>query len=235
MNYKSIQRSSAAGQVIKEILNNIMGGTLKPGEKLPTEREFAKMFRVGRSTVREAVSALAVIGYLEVVQGRGIFLKRDVKSGKPASFEFNDIQLAASIINMVEVREILECSTVKLAARRARPKDIQRIEEAFYKMKKTANDVQAFTQNDFDFHIALAQATGNAMILDMMKGIVKKVHKAYESFKSRALFQTDTAVFTAEKIVECIKKGDGEEASNQMHKHLRLVATELKQMIPEIR
>ena len=75
MNYKNIQRSSAAGQVIKEILNNIMEGTLQPGEKLPTEREFAEMFRVGRSTIREAVSALAVIGYLEVVQGRGIFLK----------------------------------------------------------------------------------------------------------------------------------------------------------------
>jgi len=234
MNYRSIQRSSASEQVMKEILNNITEGRLKPGEKLPTEREFAKMFEVGRSTIREAVSALAVIGYLEVIQGRGIFLKKNVKPGQPARFEFNDIQLAANIIDMVEVREILECNSVKLVARRAGPEDIQRIEEALSKIKKTANDIKAFTRNDFAFHIALAQATGNDMILDMMEGIVKKIHKAYGNFKNRALFQTDTAVFTAEKIVACIKNGDGEGASAQMHKHLRLVTTEVRQMIPEL-
>ncbi len=234
MNYRSIQRSSASEQVMKEILNNITKGRLKPGERLPTEREFSKMFKVGRSTVREAVSALAVIGYLEVVQGRGTFLKRDVKPGKPARFDLSDIQMAANIIDLVEVREILECNAVKLASRRAGPEDIQRIEEALSEVKKTADNIKAFTRNDFAFHIALARATGNAMILDMMEGIIKKIHKAYGNFRNQVLFQTDTAVFTAEKIVECIKNGDGEGASAQMHKHLRLVTTEVRQMIPEL-
>lgn len=235
MNYRSIQRSSAAEQVMKEILNSITEGALKPGDKLPTERELAKMFKVGRSTVREAVSALAVIGYLEVVQGRGTFLREDVETRKQTSFDFSDIQVAANIIDLVEVRAILECNAVKLAAQRAKPEDLQRIDKALANMKNAGLDMDAFTQHDFEFHIAVAQATGNAMILDMMKGIVEKVHKAYGNFKNRSLFQSDTAVATAEKIVASIKTGDGERAADQMHNHLRLVTTELKQMIPDIR
>jgi len=235
MNYRNIQRSSASEQVMKAILGNIKEGTLKPGEKLPTERKLAKMFGVGRSTVREAVSALAVVGYLEVIQGSGTFLKMDVKSGESATFDFSDIQVAANIIDLVEVREILECNAVKLAARRAEPEDLERIEGIVTQMKKTVADFNAFTPHDCDFHIALAQATGNATILEMMKGIVKKIHNSYGNFKSRSLFQTETAVFTAEKIVACIKNGDGEEASRQMYNHLRLVTTGLKQMIPQVR
>ena len=68
-----------------------------------------------------------------------------------------------------------------------------------------------------------------------MKNIVEKVHKAYGNFKKRSLFQRDTAVTTAEKIVASIKTGDGDGAADQMHNHLRLVTTELKQMIPDIR
>ena len=126
MNYRSIQRRSAAEQVMKEILNSITEGSLKPGDKLPTERELAKMFGVGRSTVREAVSALAVIGYLEVVQGRGTFLRADVETTKKAHFDFSDIQVAANIIDLVEVRAILECNAVKLAAQCAKPEDLPR-------------------------------------------------------------------------------------------------------------
>jgi GntR family transcriptional repressor for pyruvate dehydrogenase complex len=199
---------------MKEILESIKSGDLKPGDKLPPERELTKMFGVGRSTLREAVSALVLVGYLEVIQGRGTFLRKDFQPANLSAMELSDIQTAASIIDLVEVREILEC-------------------DALAKMKETVDDYKRFSDHDFNFHIALAQATGNNMILEMMKLIVNKVHEQYDRFNPKTLFQTDKAVFTAEQIVASITNGEAEKAAGFMRDHLNLVTTELKRMVPD--
>jgi GntR family transcriptional repressor for pyruvate dehydrogenase complex len=218
---------------MKEILDSIQSGVLKPGDKLPPERELTKMFGVGRSSLREAISALVLVGYLEVIQGRGTFLRNDFQPANLSAMELSDIQTAASIIDLVEVREILECNAVKLAARRAKTDDIRQINDALAKMKKTIDDYSRFSDCDFNFHIALARATGNNMILEMMKLIVNRVHDQYDRFNPKTLFQTDKAVFTAEKIVASITRGEAEKAAGYMRDHLNLVTTELKQMVPE--
>jgi GntR family transcriptional repressor for pyruvate dehydrogenase complex len=233
MNYKTIQRSSASELVIKEILESIKSGALMPGDKLPPERELTKMLGVGRSTLREAISALVLVGYLEVIQGRGTFLRKDFQPANLSAMELSDIQTAASIIDLVEVREIIECNAVKLAARRAAADDIRRIKAALARMKETVDDYKRFSEHDFDFHIALAQATGNEMILEMMKLIVNKVHEQYDRFTPKTLFQTDKAVLTAEQIVASISNGEAEKAADFMQDHLNLVTTELKRMVPE--
>ena len=188
MNYRTIQRSTTSELIMNEILESINSGDLKPGDKLPPERELTKMFGVGRSTLREAISALVLVGYLEVIQGRGTFLRKDFQPANLSAMELSDIQTAASIIDLVEVREILECNAVKLAARRAKPDDIRRINDTLAKMKETVDDYKRFSGHDFNFHIALAQATGNNMILEMMKLIVNKVHKQYDRFNRKTAF-----------------------------------------------
>ncbi len=233
MNYRTIQRSSTSELVMKEILESIKSGDLKPGDKLPPERELTKMFGVGRSTLREAISALVLVGYLEVIQGRGTFLKIDFQSVNLSALELSNVQIAASIIDLVEVREILECNAVKLAARRAKSDDIRLIIDALAKMKETVDDYKRFSDHDFNFHIALAQATGNNMILEMMKLIVNKVHEQYDRFNPKTLFQTEKAVFTAEQIVASITNGEAEKAAGFMRDHLNLVTIELKRMVPE--
>ncbi len=233
MNYRTIKRSSTSELVMKEILESIKSGDLKPGDKLPPERELTKMFGVGRSTLREAISALVLVGYLEVIQGRGTFLRKDFQPANLSAMELSDIQTAASIIDLVEVREILECNAVKLATRRAKSDDIRLIIDALAKMKETVDDYKRFSDHDFNFHIALAQATGNNMILEMMKLIVNKVHEQYDRFNPKTLFQTEKAVFTAEQIVASITNGEAEKAAGFMRDHLNLVTIELKRMVPE--
>jgi GntR family transcriptional repressor for pyruvate dehydrogenase complex len=218
---------------MKEILESIKSGELKPGDKLPPERELTKMLGVGRSTLREAISALVLVGYLEVIQGRGTFLKIDFQSVNLSALELSNVQTAASIIDLVEVREILECNAVKLAARRADSNDIRRISEVLARMKETVDDIKRFEEHDFDFHITLAEATRNQMIFEMMKLIVKKVHKPYDRFIHKTLFQPDKAVFTAEQIVSSIASGEEEKAAGYMRDHLNLVTTELKRMVPD--
>ena len=222
-----IKRSSTSELVMKEILDSIQSGALKPGDKLPTEHELTKMFGVGRSSLREAMSALVLVGYIEVIQGRGTFVKKDLQSLDLSAFELRDIQAAASIIDIIEIREILECNTARLAARRADSNDIHRMQTILARMKKNADNIKRFSEHDFDFHVALAEASGNEMILQMMKFIVKKVHEEYVRLKHETLFEADEAIITAEKIVASVAGGEEEKAE----KHLHLVTVELKRMV----
>ena len=234
MNYKTIQRSSTSELVIKEILDSIKADRLKPGDKLPPERELTQMFGVGRSTLREAISALVLVGYLEVVQGRGTFLKNDFQPLSLSAIELSDVYAATSIIDLLEAREILECNAAKLAARRADPTDIRLFQKALAKMKASAADVKRFSEHDIDLHMAIAHATGNVMIFEIMKLILKRVYKQYGRFKHQTLFQTDKAIVTAEQIISSIINGEEEGASKHMQAHLNLVATELKRLVPDV-
>jgi GntR family transcriptional repressor for pyruvate dehydrogenase complex len=219
---------------MREILASIESGQLKPGDKLPTERELGKMFGVGRSTIREATSALTLLGYLEVIQGKGTFLKSDLRLGRSSHFALNAIRAAANIIDLVEVREILECQAVRLAVQRADSEDIHRIRRAVSKMKEATGDLSRFIAHDAAFHVSLARATGNQMIHEMMKHIVENVHNEYEKFMPKALFQLDRAADTADGILACLVAGDGDQAAEMMADHLNLVTTKLKQLIPDV-
>ncbi len=234
MTFRSIQRSSTPELVAREILNSIETGQLKPGDKLPTERELTKMFGVARSTIREAVSALAMLGYLEVAQGRGTFLRKDLKLANPSDFALSDIQAVANIMDLVEVREMLESNVVRLAAERADAEDIHLIRKTVMQMKANVDDLESFVKHDFEFHIALARATGNRMIYEMMKQIVENVHREYEKFMPKALFRRDQAALTAERILTSLANGDGDAAAEVMAEHLNLVNTELKSLIPDV-
>lgn len=228
MKYKTVKRNSTPELVMKQILTSIESGQLKPGDKLPTEHQLSKIFGVGRSTVREATSTLSMLGYLQSIQGKGCFVREDLDPDKATGFVLQDIQAATNIIDLVEVREIMECNVVRLAALRADSEDIGRIQNACLKMKETMSDLNRFTEHDFEFHIALARSSGNRMILEMMKRIVENVHKEYDKFRPNALFQRDKAVLTAEQIVNFVARGEGEKAASSMQEHLNLVTTEIK-------
>ena len=235
MNYKTVKRNSTPELVMKQILKSIETGQLKPGDKLPTEHQLSDMFGVGRSTIREATSTLSMLGYLKSIQGKGCFVREDLDPGKATDFALQDIQAATNIIDLVEVREIMECNVVRLAARRADSQDIERLQNACLKMKATMDDLNRFTEHDFEFHVALARSSGNQMILEMMKRIVEKVHGAYEKFRPDALFQRDKAVLTAEQIVNFVARGEGEKAASSMQEHLNLVTTEIKRKLPDVK
>ncbi|CAB5110581.1 hypothetical protein D3OALGB2SA_2381 [Olavius algarvensis associated proteobacterium Delta 3] len=234
MNYKTVKRKSTCKQVMKQILESIESGRLQPGDQLPTEQQLIEMFGVGRSTIREATSTLSMLGYLQSIQGKGCFVSEDLDPVKATGFALQDLQAATNIIDLVEVREILECNVVRLAASRADSEDVERIQTACSKMKDNMEDLNRFIKHDFEFHIALARSTGNQLILEMMKRIVEKIHAEYDKFRPHALFQRDEAILTAEHIVNFVANGEGEKAARSMQEHLNLVTTEIKRKLPDV-
>lgn len=233
MKITAIQKASTPELVVRELLQNIKNGSLKPGEKLPPERELAQAFGVSRSSVREAISAMVLVGYMEVTQGKGIFVKDDIPSPYIFSSALRDVLDAYWTLDVIETRQIMECSLVKLAAMRADRQDIQRLRDTLGRMKKNIDNLEGFYQADFDFHNAICEATNNEVMSEMLKIIIAKTHAHYMKFMPDALCRPEEAVATAERIVDWIEERNAERACEEMVKHLNLVSSELIRLIPE--
>ncbi|MEJ2731136.1 MAG: FadR/GntR family transcriptional regulator [Deltaproteobacteria bacterium] len=231
MKFKTIQKSSTPEIIINEIIQHIKSGELKPGHKLPTERDMSEMFGVGRSSIREAIKGLVLSGYLESSQGKGTFIRKDLPLNDLTLLNLQHAWAAEQILELMELREILECNAVRLAAERANSEDIRRIHDALERMQACKTDIKKFYDPDFDFHVAIAEATHNKMICETMKQIIEKSHESYEKFMPDRLCPPEQAIQTARQIVSCIEAGEAEEASRCMKAHLGLVGIELQRVV----
>jgi GntR family transcriptional repressor for pyruvate dehydrogenase complex len=233
MKISTIQKASTPELVVRELLQNIKQGSLKPGDKLPPERELAQAFGVSRSSVREAISAMVLVGYMEVTQGKGIFVKDDIPSPYVLSSTLRDVLDAYWTLDVIETRQIMECSLVKLAVMRAGKNDIAKLRQTLHRMEENIDNLEGFYKADFEFHNAICEATNNEIMSEMLKIIIAKTHAHYMKFMPDALCKPNEAVSTARKIVDCIEEGKAEQASQAMIEHLNLVSSELVRLIPE--
>lgn len=231
MKFKTIQKSSTPEIIINEIVEHVKSGQLKPGDKLPTERDMSQMFGVGRSSIREAIKGLVLSGYLESAQGKGTFIRKDLPINDLDLNHLQNTLIAERIVELMELRQILECNAVKLATERALAKDIQRITQALERMQACQANVQEFYDPDFEFHVAIAEATHNEMISEMLKLIIEKSHEYFQKFMSDRLCPPEQAIVTAQRIVDCLRIGDGQKASDYMKAHLGLVELELQRVV----
>jgi GntR family transcriptional repressor for pyruvate dehydrogenase complex len=171
--YKVIQASRLYEQIVQQIEESILKGQLNEGSQLPAERDLAKQFGVSRTAVREAIKALQEKGLVDAFPGRGTFvtngtsnsmrrsLDRIIKSGEPDGLAY-----------LVEVREILEPEIAALAAVRATEQDLTAMREALDVMDNAGRDSDAFIEADLDFHLALAEAAANPIVLSLIDSIV---------------------------------------------------------------
>jgi len=218
--------------IVNQIMKHVETGKLKTGDQLPSERELCKIFGVGRSSVREAIRALVVSGNLEVIQGKGTFL-RDVSNVVDQLAVLENTLSVVPILDLMEAREILEIKAVRLAADRVDRADIQRIQAAINKMAASHEDIRLFYEADMEFHIALAGAADNMVISEMMKVIWKMVHKYRNRFMITSRDLRDKSISSAREILRLVARGEGEKAGEEMRRHLNDVDTNLKDMLSE--
>jgi GntR family transcriptional repressor for pyruvate dehydrogenase complex len=152
---------------------SISGGKLKPGDQLPAERELALQFGVSRSAVREAVKTLCEKGLVEAYSGRGTF----VTGGKSQSARHSLHWLMNSADPqrdryVTELREILEPEFTALAAARIEEQQLDMMRDAIDVMDRSMQNPDAYIEADLDFHLALAEAAGNPLILALLDSIV---------------------------------------------------------------
>jgi len=171
--YQAVRAARLYEQIVDQIEESIRERRLKPGDQLPGERELAQQFGVSRTAVREAMKTLCEKGLVEAYSGRGTF----VTSGKSQSAKHSRNWLINSgdVLDaryVTELREILEPEFTALAATRIEDQQLAMMREAVDVMDRSMQDPEAYIEADLDFHLALAEAAGNPLILSLLDSIV---------------------------------------------------------------
>jgi GntR family transcriptional repressor for pyruvate dehydrogenase complex len=221
--YKVIQTSRLYEQIVQQIEESILKAALKPGDQLPAERELAHQFGVSRTAVREAVKALREKGLVEAHPGRGTF----VTDGTSHSIRQTlDWILRAGpetgAAHVVEVREILEPAIAALAASRVDDDAIASMREAVAVMDHARRDPEAFIEADLDFHLALAEAAANPLILSLIDSIVAVLREQrMRIFKVEG--GPERGQYHHKRILDAIEHRDPQAAREAMRAHLQQV------------
>jgi GntR family transcriptional repressor for pyruvate dehydrogenase complex len=233
MTFETIKKSSAPEMVAEQIIGKITAGELVPGTRLPSQRDLARMLGVGRSSVREAINALVVMGYLEPQQGRGTFIRESLPDGDAGMEKLAAAFSAGSIFDLMEARSLLECRSAALAAERADVRQIRDLKAAMRRVAETANDYAIFLDADIRFHAAVADAAGNVVLCELTKLVLEKVVAHHAELKTALLppAYREVSITTAAKVVEAIETGDADAAERWMASHLDAIRDELKHIL----
>jgi GntR family transcriptional repressor for pyruvate dehydrogenase complex len=215
--------SKITEMITDRIRGMIQEGVLKPGDKLPTEKELCEGFGVGRSSVREALQSLEYLGMVESRPGIGRFLSQD----SMALLDSQNWRLTleqASTFELMEARRILEATTARLAAERATDEVIARLEGLLEAMKAVMDDnMDLFFEKELDFHLTLAGACQNAVLTELVNILILRVNKNAERFLRTLTYTFERTVRQFEAILKALQDGDPILAGDSMHEHLDIV------------
>ena len=221
--YLPIQTERLYEQIVVQIENRIMTGQLKLGEQLPAERELAEQFAVSRTAVREAVKILREKGLIEIRPGRGTFVRNGTTGAVRQSLGLlMKFESGKDLVNLVEVRELLEPEIAALAATRISDEYISAMAEAIQTMDTALENVDVFVEADLDFHLALAEGTQNPIIPILMDSIIELLR---EQRKRTGLADGGLGRGQAhhKKIMAAILQRDPQAARQAMQDHMQQV------------
>jgi GntR family transcriptional repressor for pyruvate dehydrogenase complex len=173
-NVEPIRREPLAAEVARRLVDYLLSGGVEPGTRIPSERQLAEAFGVGRSAVREAIAALTLIGLIEVRHGDGTFLKRPESPLLPQVVEWGLLLGEKRTADLVEARQKIEVDIAGLAALRRGDEDLAILAKHLSRMEGEAREGGqdgAFVDADVAFHLRLAEAGGNSALRDVLSSI----------------------------------------------------------------
>jgi len=225
MSFKIIEKKSTLEVIVQQIKNQIKEGILKPGEKLPSERKLADLLRVGRSSVREAIQALAFSGYLEVIQGKGTYISEIAPKYDEIVNFFSGFS-NYSLDYLMEARIMLESEFARLAALNAKREEIDAIEKIFNEICNSKSTNTSFVK-DLELHLAIAEATHNPIMNGFMKIIGEMLYKETQKIIEGSKNIRENNIETIKGLVQAIKQRNGDKAKKVMIKHIRDIKASL--------
>lgn len=230
-NIDPIKREPLATEIARRLVDYILSGEVEPGNRMPSERQLAEAFGVGRSAMREALKALTLIGLIEVRQGDGTFLKKADASLLPQVIEWGLLLGEQRTMDLVEARQHIEVVLAGLAARRRSSADVAELQRLLRAMEAAIDDNQAFVEADVAFHLKLADAAGNSILKDVHSGI----QALLRAWISRVIASANSAVPSYSEhvpIVAAIEEGDPIAAAAAMERHMESAADRLRRALP---
>ncbi len=224
--FQPIEERRLYMRIVKQIEEMIYRGELKRGDKLPSERELKQKLNVSRASIREAFSALEMVGIIESRPGEGTFIKQADGNNllHPLSLI---LMLEDNIVEeLVELRRVLEVDCARLASERATAEDIKLLEEYVRVMDERAGYDDSCIKADRNFHYAIARASGNRVLYDVMMAISEAMDFHIKNTRTALVSDVGTMrKFNVQhkRILQAIKEHDPDGAMHAMREHLNYV------------
>lgn len=220
MKFRTLKSERLSDKVVQEILNMIEAGKLKPGDKLPTEIEFAEQLGVSRGILREALTILQQQGYISRKPKDGTYI-RDLPEKNIVNEPIITMFKKASYRDLLELRESLEQKAVELAIERAKDDEIIEIERMLdnINLSKEKSSMSILDQN---FHLKLAELSKNVLLINFINLYYDLIREIGESSFKKAK-RKEEVIEEHRKIIKAIKERDIEKAKHAVVYHLGMV------------
>ncbi len=225
MSFKTIKRESTLEIIVQQIKEQIKKGILKSGEKLPSERKLADLLGLSRTSVREALQALAFSGYLEIIQGKGTYIAK-VATKYDEIINFFSGFSNYSLDYLMEARIMLEGEFARLAALNANQEEIDVIERIFNEMCDS-KDTNTFFVKDLELHLTIAKTTHNPIMDGLMKIIGEMIYKETEKIIKVSIDTRENSIQTIGNLIQAIKQRNANQAKELMVRHIRNIKVSL--------
>jgi len=222
-NFQPLDRRKVYEQVAEQLLAQIGARHLRPGDALPSERELTESFGVGRSSIREALRMLESQGVITSVNG-GTFevahASNPLNSSLQLVFTLDD---QTGVHDLFELRRVIDCEAAAIAATRRTDEHLAQMALAIDEMERALpGHGEAFVLADLRFHLAIAEATGNRLILYAMQAARDVVRRALLSVV-RVPQSPESAIVEHRGVYEAVRSGNPDWARNAMREHLERV------------
>ncbi len=232
MTGRPVKHVKIADQVADELQDWFRSGELTPGMRLPPERELAAQFGVSRTSLRDALRRLELLGYLDARQGDGTYVR--VPDGETMSQPFRNLMssLPQNAADLLEFRMLLEPEVAALAAVRLTPLARQELGDSLARQQALPDQSPRLGREDALFHDALARAAGNTVVLRVLATLRDLLHDvrviALPAAGSRR------TVSEHERIVQAVLAQDRDGARQAMREHLQDVTQTYRKAVESL-
>jgi GntR family transcriptional repressor for pyruvate dehydrogenase complex len=215
--------------VARQIQTMIQAGQLKPGEKIPSQREFSQKFGISRASLREALLTLETLGLLKTEAGRGTFVTdasrgESSQSSSMAPWRYSD---SYSVFDVFQTRILLEGEIARLSAGRLSQAQLEKMEKATQTMEEcwASQDLLANVEADLEFHATIVSACANTML----KALYQTVRDQVTETQRQPIPITDPermrqSIAEHRRIIAALRANDGYDARSEMEAHIRNTA-----------
>lgn len=240
VNFGPLERSKTYELVVREIKEQIYAGRLRPGDRLPGERQLSEQLQVSRPSVREAVRILETLQIVRSRPGNSIHSGLIVSTAPSRALtDLIGIHVALSsysIAEVINVRMALEVQSVRRIASSIETTDISGVRDTAAKMRDQSLDKKSFFDLDTELHLGLARSSSNALLADLMAALREAIRRpmaaAFENGTkwpewSRAICQEH------EEILAAVAAGNADEAERLMRHHIEVFYREMESALSE--
>lgn len=228
--FSPVKTNKKSDEVYNQLFSLISSGKLKPGDKIPSERDLAGEFRISRQSIREALNRAEIMGLIKVRQGEGSFILSSVKGALKPPLTLIIEQEAERIFEFLEIRKLVEGWCVEKAAEQATGEELQNMREILEKMKQVVSKDKQWEALDLELHLSFAKATHNVIAMHIMEALKVNFKPLFKFTKSMPRSEKMDVLWQHHyEIFKAIEAGDPQKAKCKVIDHLNFIEQKLKE------